>query len=80
MLDRSRITYASGSPSFGVHLDVRGLAAHVGSPALSARAAKAGYRTEGDRLEVFGPVRWGYAALSILLARGPAPGGERHEG
>ncbi|MGW3498901.1 hypothetical protein [Streptomyces sp. NPDC001020] len=83
LLDWSRITYVSGNPSSGVRLDVRGLAAHVGSPALSARATKAGYRTEGDRLEVFMPVRRpgsDYAALSILLARGPALRGERQDG
>ncbi|MEW1659470.1 hypothetical protein [Streptomyces sp. NPDC093707] len=83
LLDWSRIGYVSGNPSRGVHLDVRGLAAHVGSPALSARATKAGYRTEGDRLEVFMPVRRPgseYTALSILLAHGPALCGERPEG
>ncbi|MFF9511449.1 hypothetical protein ACF1BU_34710 [Streptomyces sp. NPDC014724] len=79
LLDWSRITYVSGNPSRGIRLDVRGLSAHVGSPALSARATKAGYRTEGDRLDVFMPVcrpGWDYAALSILLARGPALCGE----
>ncbi|MFD7499080.1 hypothetical protein ACFV8T_43665 [Streptomyces sp. NPDC059832] len=83
LLDWSRITYISGNPTSGVRLDVRGLAAHVGTPALSARATKAGYRTEGDRLEVFMPVRRpgsDYTALSILLARGPALRGGRHEG
>ncbi|MEU9314970.1 hypothetical protein [Streptomyces sp. NPDC048295] len=82
-LDWSRITYVSGNPDNGVRIDVRGLAAHVGSPALSARATKAGYRTEGDRLEVFMPVRRpgsDYAALSFLLARGPSLRGERNEG
>ncbi|MFF5860025.1 hypothetical protein ACFY8B_31150 [Streptomyces sp. NPDC012751] len=79
----SRISLVSAGPGKGVRLDVRGLAAHVGSRALSARATKAGYRTEGDRLEVFMPThRPGsdYAALDILLARGPALFGERREG
>ncbi|GAA2680239.1 hypothetical protein GCM10009864_60800 [Streptomyces lunalinharesii] len=78
----SRIALVSASPGSGVRLDVRGLARHVGSQALAARATKAGYRTEGDRLEVFMPVRRpgsDYAALSILLARGHALHGERHE-
>ncbi|MFF2963314.1 hypothetical protein ACFVT1_31345 [Streptomyces sp. NPDC057963] len=83
LLDWSRITYVSGNPNNGVRLDVRGLAAHVGSPALPARATRAGYRTEGDRLEVFMPVRRpgsDYAALSVLLACGPSLRGERYEG
>ncbi|MFF4520561.1 hypothetical protein [Streptomyces bluensis] len=79
----SRIALVSAGPGSGVRLDVRGLAGHVGSRALSARSTKAGYRTEGDRLEVFMPARRpgsDYVALSILLARGPALRGERHEG
>ncbi|MFF4761814.1 hypothetical protein [Streptomyces sp. NPDC001292] len=79
----SRITLLSAAPGKGVRLDVRGLAEHVGSRALSPRATKAGYRTEGDRLKVFMPLhRPGsdYAALSILLAHGPALRGERREG
>ncbi|MGW1255863.1 hypothetical protein ACWD5Q_11910 [Streptomyces sp. NPDC002513] len=79
----SRIAFVSGSPGSGIRLDVRGLAAHVGSRALSARATKAGYRTEGDRLEVFMPARRpgsDYVALSILLAPDSALRGERHEG
>ncbi|MFC9738529.1 hypothetical protein ACFVKC_11505 [Streptomyces noursei] len=71
----SRIALVSANPGSGVRLDVRGLAAHVGSRALSPRATKAGYRTEGDRLEVFMPARRpgsDYAALRILLAHGPA--------
>ncbi|MFI2610383.1 hypothetical protein [Kitasatospora sp. NPDC018619] len=71
----SRIALVSAGPDVGVRLDVQGLAAHVGSPALSGRATRAGYRTERDRLEVFTPVRRpgsDYAALSLLLAHGPA--------
>ncbi|MFL4494796.1 hypothetical protein ACJ6WD_26635 [Streptomyces sp. VTCC 41912] len=71
----SRIALVSANPGSGVRLDVRGLAAHVGSRGLSACATKAGYRTEGDRLEVFMPARRpgsDYAALRILLAHGPA--------
>ncbi len=78
----SRITLVSAGPDEGLKLDVRGLAAHVGSPALPARATKAGYRTEGDRLKVFIPTRrpgTDYAALSILLAHGPSLHREEHE-
>ncbi|WP_229887165.1 hypothetical protein [Streptomyces olivaceoviridis] len=79
----SRITLVSAGPGSGVRLDVRGLAEHIGSGALSARATKAGYRTQGDRLEVFMPAhRPGsdYLALGILLAGGSALRGERHGG
>ncbi|AEY87005.1 hypothetical protein SHJG_1730 [Streptomyces hygroscopicus subsp. jinggangensis 5008] len=79
----SRITLVSAGPGIGVRLDVRGLAEHIGHGALSARATKAGYRTQGDRLEVFMPAhRPGsdYAALGILLAGGSALHGERHGG
>ncbi|MGW1175360.1 hypothetical protein ACWD4P_16755 [Kitasatospora sp. NPDC002543] len=78
----SRIALVSAGPHDGVRLDVRGLAAHVGSRALSGRATKAGYRTEGDRLEVFVPVRRpgsDYLALDILLAHGQALDGGRDE-
>lgn len=76
LLDRSRITYVSGSPDNGVRLDVRGLSGHVGSPALKPRATKAGYSTEGDRLDVFMPVRRpgsDYEALGIVIAHGSTP-------
>ncbi|MEU1286929.1 hypothetical protein [Kitasatospora sp. NPDC005856] len=76
----SRIALVSAGPDDGVRLDVQGLAAHVGSP---ARATKAGYRTQRDRLEVFVPVRRpgsDYAALSILLAYGPALQGGAEDG
>ncbi|MFJ7911156.1 hypothetical protein [Kitasatospora sp. NPDC096204] len=79
----SRIAVVSANPGSGVRLDVQGLAAHVGSRALSARATKKGYRTDGDRLEVFVPVRRpgsDYAALSILLAYGAALHSGRDEG
>ncbi|MFE7614120.1 hypothetical protein [Streptomyces sp. NPDC057496] len=76
LLDRSRIAYMSGSPDNGVRLDVRGLSGHVDSPALKPRATKAGYSTEGDRLDVFIPVRRpgsDYAAPGIALAHGSTP-------
>ncbi|MEW2511190.1 hypothetical protein [Streptomyces sp. NPDC046870] len=76
----SRVALVSARPGGGVRFDVRGLAEHVGSRALPARATKAGYRTEGDRLEVFMPAhRPGsdYLALSILIAGAPALRGER---
>ncbi|MFF2542902.1 hypothetical protein ACFVUY_10080 [Kitasatospora sp. NPDC058063] len=79
----SRIALVSAGPESGVRLDVRGLAAHVGSPALSGRATRAGYRTERDRLEVFVPVRRpgsDYVALSILLTYGSALRGGREDG
>ncbi|MEV5986293.1 hypothetical protein AB0L85_14885 [Streptomyces sp. NPDC052051] len=82
LLDWSRITYASGGPERGLRLDIRGLAAHVGSRSLSARATKAGYRTEGQRLEVFIPTRRpgsDYAAMGILIAHGPTLNGEHPE-
>ncbi|WP_416875039.1 hypothetical protein [Kitasatospora sp. SC0581] len=79
----SRIALVSARPADGVRLDVRGLASHVGSRALSGRATKAGYRTEGDRLEVFVPVRRpgsDYVALSVLLAHGAALQSGQDEG
>ncbi|MFF4083478.1 hypothetical protein ACFYZN_29335 [Streptomyces sp. NPDC001777] len=76
LLDWSRIALVSAGPDNGVRLDVRDLSGHVGSPALKPRATKAGYSTEGDRLDVFTPVRRpgsDYAALGIVLAHGSAP-------
>ncbi|MEU6662035.1 hypothetical protein [Streptomyces sp. NPDC046821] len=75
LLDWSRITHVSANPNTGVRLDVRGLSAHVGTRTLKPRATKAGYSTEGDRLEVFIPTRRpgsDYAALTLVLAQGAA--------
>ncbi|MFD7069661.1 hypothetical protein ACFV97_20805 [Streptomyces sp. NPDC059913] len=82
LLEWSRIAYVSGGPNTGVLLDVRGLAGHVGSRALKPRATRAGYSTEGDRLEVFRPVRRpgsDYAALERVLANGAALTDLRHQ-